>query len=1049
MSLPEFGETLVDFAPYISDFADEVKSIKPADVAGAMDAVTLIVTTMSAITGQESSKNALSTFGKELEKFGKSLINFYNQMVKVDFSKVNSITGNVRKLVKVAQEASKETVEGFLKSFNNIDGSIKNAVNKMINTARSTLKSANSKFTLSGREAGKKFVDGITWSIQNNLTSMKRSAVNLGKNYAMGLANGIRTNTTSVISAAKYMAEQADKEVAKTLDIHSPSKVAEKKGKWYDLGLADGIARNTLIPVKSVKLMAERINRELTNTLDFSAAIAKFEAFTNSFSRKMHVAEPLKHITNVVAALQLKLYGLSKPMEFVAAVVEQGFLKMTKTVAKGYSNIAKLQAEYDQNVKAQEKAAEKEEKEAQKKEEEFNKWVEYYSKTAKERAEAAKEAKKQAAIEAKAYAKVYGEAKYAKNDFLNFNDAYYQKLYKLVRSGNNKILYEDKTLEEAEIDILQRVTDAYNSYLEKYEQTRESIMNQKGFFDEVTKKEADVNVNLFSEVSKNEAKSKEELFQIAQDQIALYQNFVTTQGALISRLEGTALADYIRELGVDAFDQLQIINEMTQQELMEYAQLYEATYKSIEATTKIDTVTKENLIQNARDQVHLYEEFIKHQQELMVKLEGTNLGEYVLSLGVDSLEEMKAILSMSDAELTEYVGLYDQKFAAAGVAAKNQLKDTQKEIEDTILEILNGIVEKVNLWDWNFDGTMESLLGATKQGLKKAEQQEKMDLKAYAQTMAKYSKQSVGMPIGAAMAAGFNEENVATILKKKTDVAKAVEKSTKEAGTKNKPVAKKEGKELAKEAVNGLSGMKKDFFDIGVKAGGELADGLNSQIGNVQSAAASLAHAMSIAGQMASTGFGSGITSGVQHAVGAGRDLSTALVGSIRSTLSIHSPSRVTEELGEYAATGFISKLLQSVAKVAKAGMEMGEAAKDSIKSGMGDISNALGDYSLDWNPIIRPIVDLSEVEASVNDINRMFNDAINIMASEVQITAGSISAREARVRDRQVNETSQNVVNNFNFEQTNNSPKALSQIDIYRSTKNQFAQFREAVSRT
>ena len=47
--------------------------------------------------------------------------------------------------------------------------------------------------------------------------------------------------------------------------------------------------------------------------------------------------------------------------------------------------------------------------------------------------------------------------------------------------------------------------------------------------------------------------------------------------------------------------------------------------------------------------------------------------------------------------------------------------------------------------------------------------------------------------------------------------------------------------------------------------------------------------------------------------------------------------------------------------------------------------------------------------------------------------------------------ETSKNVptqeVNQFNFTQNNYSPKPLSRIDIYRQTKNQFAQLKEAIS--
>ena len=91
---------------------------------------------------------------------------------------------------------------------------------------------------------------------------------------------------------------------------------------------------------------------------------------------------------------------------------------------------------------------------------------------------------------------------------------------------------------------------------------------------------------------------------------------------------------------------------------------------------------------------------------------------------------------------------------------------------------------------------------------------------------------------------------------------------------------------------------------------------------------------------------------------------------------------------------------------------------------------NAIGSYingTFEFDPVIRPTLDLTNVAEGARGISRMFNQnrGINVLEDEDALNNSKSGA-------------------SYTFIQNNNSPKALSRIDIYRQTKNQFAYFKE-----
>lgn len=98
-------------------------------------------------------------------------------------------------------------------------------------------------------------------------------------------------------------------------------------------------------------------------------------------------------------------------------------------------------------------------------------------------------------------------------------------------------------------------------------------------------------------------------------------------------------------------------------------------------------------------------------------------------------------------------------------------------------------------------------------------------------------------------------------------------------------------------------------------------------------------------------------------------------------------------------------------------------------------------------SPTITPVMDLSQVQSGIKSLNGLVSPitrGFNLVGS-VAKAAFTASTTNATRSSESKNPSDKTVVNNFT--QNNYSPKALSQLEIYRQTKNQFAMTKEMVT--
>lgn len=183
-----------------------------------------------------------------------------------------------------------------------------------------------------------------------------------------------------------------------------------------------------------------------------------------------------------------------------------------------------------------------------------------------------------------------------------------------------------------------------------------------------------------------------------------------------------------------------------------------------------------------------------------------------------------------------------------------------------------------------------------------------------------------------------------------------------------------------------------------------------------------------------------GLASGAGDVASAAGNLATGALSSIGHLLGIHSPSVEFQKMGVFSAQGFTNGLNDSVGMVSDASQNMGKAAIISMSKTISTLSD-LVPKSMDINPTITPVLDLSGVKKDAGQISNMLNGQpvtpVVSYSKAANISAG-YSAQEITTTNQTATVTQQPAP--VTFIQNNNSPKALSSADIYRQTKNQLS---------
>jgi tape measure domain-containing protein len=236
--------------------------------------------------------------------------------------------------------------------------------------------------------------------------------------------------------------------------------------------------------------------------------------------------------------------------------------------------------------------------------------------------------------------------------------------------------------------------------------------------------------------------------------------------------------------------------------------------------------------------------------------------------------------------------------------------------------------------------------------------------------------------------------------------------------------------------------------DEGAKAIIRLVNGISTAIDN--NAAAMGAAGGRLAAAIV-RGMVNGIGAGVGEIISAAQNMANSALNAAKNALGIRSPSRKFFEVGDWSTEGLAKGLTETVGVVERAGAHVGEAALMATKKSLSNIASSVSS-EMSLNPSIRPVLDLSGIRQDAALLGGILTppaltlDRSIAYASEAQATGDDAqrAKNEAEYQQWMASRKSDVI-----FNQTNNSPKALSDAEIYRKTNNQLSVAKKELTTT
>ena len=217
---------------------------------------------------------------------------------------------------------------------------------------------------------------------------------------------------------------------------------------------------------------------------------------------------------------------------------------------------------------------------------------------------------------------------------------------------------------------------------------------------------------------------------------------------------------------------------------------------------------------------------------------------------------------------------------------------------------------------------------------------------------------------------------------------------------------------LVSDAVNAAKNKTDSFTNVGKTFVTALANGLKQNKAHAETAGTTVGSAAvsgmrskydsaKQAGEWVAQGFIQGVLSKWQDAYDAGASLAEAANLGFDANFEFGSPSKVMIQKGKWVGEGFVIGMKSMGRAVYNSGTIMGETANRSITDAVSKVSEVINS-SMDAQPTIRPVLDLSDVESGVGYLSSMFNGGQSLA---VATNVGAIS--------RGMNSMNQNGTNN------------------------------------
>lgn len=158
------------------------------------------------------------------------------------------------------------------------------------------------------------------------------------------------------------------------------------------------------------------------------------------------------------------------------------------------------------------------------------------------------------------------------------------------------------------------------------------------------------------------------------------------------------------------------------------------------------------------------------------------------------------------------------------------------------------------------------------------------------------------------------------------------------------------------------------------------------------------------AGAYLAAGFADGIDANIFQAEAKATAMAQAALDAAEEILKVNSPSKETAKIGAYFGQGFINSIKEYTPSAYNVSSGMAESAKKGLTEAIAKIRNVLSS-DIDAQPVIRPVLDLSDVKSGIDGLGAMLN---NDGSLGLKTNIGAIGSAIER---RRQNGTNSNVI--------------------------------------
>lgn len=963
-NLSQFVEQLAEFGPKLKEYANSVQGldsnvvVNSANAAKALSEMAENLPNSGGLAGLFAGNNDMDKFGRSLVSFGESFAQYASNIQGIDSNAIVSTANALSKLVS---------------SISNLDGG---EMNKLSSTLKSLGESGVDEFVGAFSDSSSKvsqaasdmlttFVDGINAnkeSITTAFNNMAKTAVtaikgtysdfyDAGKYVAKGFADGISSNAYLAKAKASEMAKAAEVAARVALGIHSPSKAFISIGNYIGEGLAQGIRDSSKKAVSSTKETANKVAKAAKMTFDKAEKWIEETKYFNELTLEEELEIWEKMIARYKKGSEERLKAEKNAYKIYEELYKQQYQNSIDWIEreKNYNRLS-LEEELAawERVQARYKVGTDERKKAD---------LEVYNLKHELISSSISLIEKEIAVQKELLA-TYAEGSTAyKNTVKEINNLETQLLEAKYQNSMNWIEQEKNynrlSLEE-ELAAWQRVQARYK------EGTAE-------------RKEIDLEVyNLKHELIDGSVDLIEKEIEVQNRLLSTYEQGSTAYKNTVKEINNLEmkLIDAKYQSTMDWIEEEKHYNRLSlSDELAAYIRMQQMYKKGSAERKKLDreVYNLQKEINSARETYNTNVARVERERnEKRVQLEK----EYADKVKQINEQLAQDIKSTDD----EYVNalesrtnsLYNSYGLFSEVSKKKQVSSS------TLMKNLQDQVAEFN--DWN-----QVLKQLSARGLNSAliEELEEMGPSAIAEIKALNDMSDAELAQYATLWATKHKEAKDQAVKELENLR--IETQSKIAEL--RVVASQELDdyrdtwnqqmyELNRSANEELADLRKDFeTQVGILKRNTEKD-VKEMTKNVQ--AIMKQAGWNELGQQIVEGLTEGVQTKKTTFVGKLVNVVTAGVAAVKGALGIHSPSKVFAEIGQYIDEGIISGIESYGKKVEDVSADVGNRAADSMSRAINNAAELIDD-GIDAEPAIRPVIDLTNVNRSLEQIDGAF----------------------------------------------------------------------------